>query len=92
MTDPKYAVNILDGLLGSLSYIRDEKQLFNLYDELVKRFKNYNVEFSDDGNIVFGTMVMIFGDHGTSPRTGWFYDKDIPDHCVKYLIDLMNNI
>ena len=90
MTDPKYAVNILDGLIGSLSYNRDEEHLFKLYEELVKRFKKYDVEFTDDGNTVYGTMVMIYGDYGTSPRTGWFYDEDIPDKCAKYLITLIN--
>lgn len=90
MTDPKYAVNILDGLIGSLSYNRDEEYMFKLYEELVKRFKKYDVEFTDDGNTVYGTMVMIYGDYGTSPRTGWFYDEDIPDKCAKYLIALMN--
>ena len=92
MTDSKYAVNILDGLLGSLSYNRDDEHIFNLYDELVKRFKQQDVEFTDDGDIVYGTMVMIYGDYGTSPRTGWFYDKDIPDRCAQFLIALINTM
>lgn len=92
MTDTKYVINVLDGLVGAISYNRDEEHLYNLYDELIKRFKKYDVEFTDDGNTVYGTMVMLYGDYGTSPRTGWFYDETIPKRCAEFLTALMNNM
>lgn len=92
MIDSKYAINILDGLVGALSYNRDEDHLFKLYDELIKRFKKYDVEFTDDGNTVYSTMVILYGDYGTSPRTGWFYDETIPNKCATFLTALMNNM
>lgn len=92
MTDPMYAINILDGLVCAISYSREEDHMLNLYDKLIKRFKNHNVMFTDDGNIVYSTMVMLYGDYGTSPRTGWFYDENIPQRCAEFLTSLMNNM
>ena len=66
----------------------NEEDLFALYDELIKRFKNYNIEFSEYGNLIYGALIMAFGDYGTSPRTGWFDHSDIAVKCADYITDL----
>lgn len=81
----------LDAMLGAASYQMNDEDLFALYDELIKRFKNYNTEFSEYGNLIYGALIMAFGDYGTSPRTGWFYQSDIAVKCADYILGLKNN-
>lgn len=78
----------LDAMLGAASYQMDDEDLSALYDELIKRFKNYKTEFSEYGNLIYGSLIMTFGDYGTSPRTGWFDQSDIAVKCADYITDL----
>lgn len=78
----------LDAMLGAASYQMEDEDLTALYDELIKRFKNYNTEFSEYGNLIYGALIMAFGDYGTSPRTGWFVQSNIAAQCADYVLML----
>ena len=80
-------LTVLDALTGSYSYNIDDHAMELLYRELIKRFNSENCPWTDEGDIVFGTMVILFGEYGTSPRSGWFYDKTIVKDCVRWLED-----
>lgn len=65
--------NIIGSLLASLSYNRTEEYMVTLTEELLGRIKHTFpcYEWSDMGDIIYGYIVMIWGDYGTSPRSGW---------------------
>ena len=78
-------IRVLTNLLKAYSYNRSDEEMFSLYDELIKRFdRDMSVEWSDDGNIIYSTLVLMFGDYGTSPRSGWF-TNGLNEECSKYL-------
>ena len=80
------AVNILDSMIRALSYERSDEEMIALYDELIKRFnRDKDVSWSDDGNIIYSTIVIMFGEYGTSPRSGWFTCNIICDDLSKHL-------
>lgn len=81
-------IMFLDAMLGAASYQMEDEDLTALYDELIKRFKNYNTEFSEYGNFIYSSLIMAFGDYGTSPRTGWFDQSDIAAKCADYVLGL----
>ena len=91
MKNDDNVIVFLDAMLGAASYQMNDEYLFALYDELIKRFKNYNTEFSEYGNLIYGALIMAFGDYGTSPRTGWFVQSDIAVKCADYILGLKNN-
>lgn len=91
MKNDDNVIVFLDAMLGSASYQMNNEELFALYDELIKRFKNYNCKFSEYGNLIYGALIMAFGDYGTSPRTGWFDQSDIAVKCADYILGLKNN-
>lgn len=78
----------LDAMLGAASYQMEDEDMIALYDELIKRFKNYKTEFSEYGNLIYSSLIMAYGDYGTSPRTGWFESSDIAARCAEYITNL----
>lgn len=84
-------IKVLDALTGAYSYNMDDDDMQLLYLELIDRFKRKDCVWTNEGDIVYSTMVIIFGDYGTSPRSGWFYDKTIVEDCVRLLeLDLQD--
>lgn len=67
---------ILDALITSYYYNRDIKDLIQVLEEVQKRLKKYSTAWTDDGNLIYGTLILLYGDYGTSPRAGWFEDTE----------------
>lgn len=78
-------IQVLDALIGAYSYNMDDDTMILLYCELIDRFKRKNCDWTEEGNIVYSTMVILFGDYGTSPRTGWFNEEEIVKDCIRLL-------
>ena len=62
---------IVRAIISSFYYNRSREDMINLCEEVKKRIRKYNVEWTDDGNIFYGILVLLYGDYGTSPRGGW---------------------
>lgn len=62
---------IVRAIISSFYYNRRDKDMIKLCEEVKKRICNYNVEWTDDGNIFYGMLVILYGDYGTSLRSGW---------------------
>lgn len=65
--------SIISSLLASLSYNRTEEYMVALIEELLGRIKDTFPchLWSDMADIIYGYIVMMWGDYGTSPRSGW---------------------
>ncbi len=62
---------IVGAIISSFYYNRSREDMIKLCEEVKKRIRKYNVEWTDDGNIFYGMLVILYGDYGTSPRSGW---------------------
>lgn len=85
----KSSVRLLSSMIGSFLYNRTDDQVIALCEELIKRLKNYPVDWTEDGNIVYSALVIAYGDYGTSPRSGWFRSKDYV--IVQLWVDYLKN-
>lgn len=70
---------MLNAMLNSIWYNRDKQDILELLNELDHRFAGHSCEWTDDGNIIYGSMICAYGDYGVSPRAGWFNDERLID-------------
>lgn len=71
--------------LTSLYYNRETEYIVKLLEEVIERLKEphkFSTSWSDGGNILYGTLVLMYGDYGTSPRGGWI-DEEIKKDIIK---------
>ena len=73
---------ILNALITSYFYNRNTEDVLKMLDELQKRIKKNYCVWTDDVNIIFGTLILLYGDYGTSPRGGWFDDQKAKEEIL----------
>lgn len=67
---------ILNAIFVSYYYNRSVYHMLDLCKELRARLdRNIEVECTDDGDIIYGILVLLYGDYGTSPRSGWINEN-----------------
>ena len=62
---------IVRAIIASFDYNRSREDMIKLCEEVKKRILTEEVDWTDDGNIFYGMLVLLYGDYGTSPRGGW---------------------
>ena len=72
-------------LLVTFEYNRDDREMKALCEEIKRRLSNMDAIWTDDGNLIYGALVIAFGEYGTSPRSGWF-----PSEIPSIIIDEIN--
>lgn len=77
----KEIVNVVKAVIGSWSYNRNDKDMYDIIKVLIDKVSGYRMRKSarandEDIDLIYGTFVMFCGDYGTSPRTGWFGDME----------------
>lgn len=80
----KSTKEIVRSIIDSFYYNRDDKDVIMLCEEVKDRICAYNVNCTDDGDIFYGMLVLLYGEYGTSPRTGWLESDD------KEIIEIIN--
>lgn len=80
--------NGYEDILKSISnyikyYDRDEYYSFSYPEKILETYK-----VDEFPNIIWGLMVLMFGNYGTSPRFGWI-DIENKDKALAFL-DLIN--
>ena len=75
------------GMLSVMHYNR--RDVMPLCDELDKRIRYAPCIWSDDGNIIYGILIMQYGDYGTSPRSGWFKTDQARDAALYAVHDFV---
>lgn len=83
---------IVRAIFNSYAYNREFSYMIKLCREVAERVngcKNRNSDRTYDGDIIYGFLVLMYGDYGTSPRSGWItgeYTTEITD-CIYDLIE-----
>ena len=80
---------IINALITSYYYNRDTEDVLAMLEELQKRIKKYRCVWTDDTSIVFGALILLYGDYGTSPRGGWFDDQKAKEEILEEIKDMI---
>ena len=76
-------------IFTSYAYNREFRYMVELCQEVLERVNGYkSSNRTYDGDIIYGFLVLMFGDYGTSPRSGWIenYKEEIII-CINDLIE-----
>ena len=87
----KSAKEIVIAMFVSYGYNREKEYMIRVCEEVKKRVArepNKPIRWTDEGNIIYGTLILLYGDYGTSPRSGWFENEQI----VKEIINGINEV
>lgn len=82
--------DMIEHLLWSFFFNRDVDRMEAICNEVLMRIDDKPIEFTDDGNLIYGFMIECFGDCGTSPRVGWFEDDEEKQNCIEALTEFKN--
>ena len=71
--------DIVRAIFWSFEYNRKTTYMIDLCQEVRDRVNRSILgrHWTDDGNIIYGMLVVLWGDYGTSPRGGWLENKYI---------------
>ena len=86
--------DVIEAVFDSYFYNRDTKDMIDLCNEVIDRIalKKIDVKWTPDGNIIYGILSCLYGDYGTSPRSGFFYSQEIRDKMVYIITDYMDDL
>ena len=77
---------VMDGIIAAFSYNRDKNYLITLLEQVKRRLSNGPWEQPiDDADIICSILYYTYGDYGTSPRYGWFDNKQLPIEFIKII-------
>lgn len=69
-------LKIIEAIFNSFAYNRDFRDMIELCEEVRDRVNRFHSSYyTDDGNIIYGFIVLLYGEYGTSPRSGWLLDN-----------------
>lgn len=68
-------------LKKELYYCDDNEKIFS-FDESLKN--KYTDEYDNQFEIFWMILVLLYGDYGTSPRSGWLYANN-KDKIIKFI-------
>lgn len=87
-------MNTVNALFTSYAYNREFEYMIELCEEVLERI--YGIRSSNrtyDGDIIYGFLVLAYGDYGTSPRSGWIEDyKEEIISTIKDLIEVYKRL
>ena len=87
MSIERYAQDIIKQLLIAFWYNRNIKYMKALCEEIKNRLANKDCDHTDDGDILYGFIILMFGEFGTSPRSGWLLEikpETVIDTIIKF--------
>lgn len=82
------AIKIIEAIFNSFAYNREFSDMVKLCEEVRDRVNGFNSNHTDDGNVIYGFFVLLYGEYGTSPRSGWLLDKT--DEITGIIDNLIN--
>lgn len=82
-------VSIYRAMLTAYDYNMDEEKLIKVCNDILYRLERIfgNIAcvnpFTDEGDFIFATLVIMFGEYGVSPNFGWFDNDILKERLVK---------
>jgi hypothetical protein len=77
---------VLSSVITAFCYNRDEEYLVKVLEQVKRRINGGEWEQPlDEADIIASILYDLYGDYGTSPRYGWFYNSLLIDEFNKIL-------
>lgn len=104
MTEKYESNKIYQAFVDMYSYNYPTDGLEVIYNRIVEEYESHDTfqvitiginDIDDDWydneglNFVWGMLVLLFGDYGTSPRTGWL---NVSKELIDFLKDMLENL
>lgn len=67
-------------------YNRNDNEIRSLCEEIKNRVAKCPCEHTDDGDLLYSIIIMMVGEYGTSPRSGWLLNIK-PERLIKIITD-----
>ena len=85
--------SVLNAILTSFQYNYDKSYLIKVAEDVKNRLQNgpYMTP-TEEGHIIMGTLVCLYGDYGTSPRYGWFENKLLIPEFINILDEFIDKM
>ena len=80
----------VSAIFNSYYYNREISYMIKLCREVLDRMnQSKNINRTYDGDIIYGFLVLRYGNYGTSPRSGWIEGGYLDDitNCINVLIE-----
>lgn len=75
---------VISAILDSYFYNYKKDYLIEVCEDVKNRLLNGPYRRpTEEGNIIMGILVLLYGDYGTSPRYGWMDNKLIIPTFIK---------
>ena len=68
-------------------YNRSDSEMKALCEEIKNRVAKRDCKHTDDGDALYSIIILMVGEYGTSPRSGW-----LTRDYQKCIIELINDI
>lgn len=79
---------VVTSIFESFYYNRSISHIIDLCKEIIARvYNNSEIEWTDDGDIIYGILVLLYGDYGTSTRSGWI--KENKENIIVAINEIM---
>ena len=77
---------VLKSVITAFFYNRDDEKLIAALEQVKRRINGGGWEQPiDEADIIASILYYLYGDYGTSPRYGWFNNKQLIDEFNKIL-------
>ena len=77
---------VIRSVITAFCYNRDDEELIAALEQVKRRINGGAWEQPiDEADIIASVLYSLYGDYGTSPRYGWFDNKQLKDEFIKIL-------
>ena len=84
----------LEHLIDSFVYNREDSYMIKLMKNIIYKLENsslfYDEVDKDDFNLIYGAIILQYGEYGTSPSSGWIDDIKVRNDIIVRLNILIN--
>lgn len=74
----------ITNILTAIWYNRENEYMKEVCEEVKNRLLKHDCTHTDDGDIIYGSIILWFGEYGTSPRSGWL-TKIKPERAIEVI-------
>ena len=76
-------------ILVAFWYNRSTEEMEALCKEIKNRVSENNCPHTNDGDVIYSFIILMCGEYGTSPRSGWLTDIK-PERLIDIITDFEN--